>query len=62
MEREKKEALRGRRSVDEIDLLPQMLREPSLADREIVLPYQRAKDALELLGEPMGPGFDGKDG
>ena len=35
--------------MDEISLLPQMLREQSLSDREIVLPYQEAKEALELL-------------
>jgi hypothetical protein len=35
--------------MDDISLLPQMLREQSLSDREIVLPYQEAKEALELL-------------
>jgi len=49
MVREKKAARRRRRSVDEISLLPQMLREQSLSHREIVLPYQEAKEALDLL-------------
>jgi len=31
-EGKREEALRGRRSVDEIDLLPHMLREQSLSD------------------------------
>ncbi len=35
--------------MDEISLLPQMLREQSLSHREIVLPYQEAKEALDLL-------------
>ena len=47
--REKKAARRRRRSVDEISLLPQMLREQSLSHQEIVLPYQEAKEALDLL-------------
>jgi hypothetical protein len=49
MGREKKAARRRRRSVDEISLLPQMLREQFLSHREIVLPYQEAKEALDLL-------------
>ena len=35
--------------MDEISLLPQMLREQSLSHREIVLQYQEAKEALDLL-------------
>src|SRR5713226_3739385 len=50
MGREKKKALRGGRALDEIDLLPQALREQSLSDREIILPYQQA---LEALSVPM---------
>jgi hypothetical protein len=49
MGREKKAARRRRRSVDEISLLPQMLRAQSLSHREIVLSYQEAKEALDLL-------------
>jgi hypothetical protein len=39
----------GRRSVGEISLLPQMLWEQSLSDREIVLSHQEAKEALDFL-------------
>lgn len=35
--------------MDEIDLLPEALRSQSLSKREIVLPYQQALDALEIL-------------
>ncbi|HEX6557335.1 MAG TPA: hypothetical protein VF026_31515 [Ktedonobacteraceae bacterium] len=35
--------------MDEISLLPQMLREQALSHREIVLPYQEAQEALDLL-------------
>jgi hypothetical protein len=49
MGREKKAVRRRRRSVDERSPLPQMLREQSLSHREIVLPYQEAKEALDLL-------------
>src|SRR2546421_12940615 len=35
--------------MDNIELLPKALREQSLSDREIVLPYQEALQALDLL-------------
>ncbi len=35
--------------MDEIDLLPEALRSQSLSEREIVLPYQQALEALEIL-------------
>ncbi len=35
--------------MDEIDLLPQVLRKQSLSHREIVLPYQQALEALSVL-------------
>ncbi len=35
--------------MDDIDLLPQVLRKQSLSHREIVLPYQQALEALEVL-------------
>lgn len=35
--------------MEGIELLPQVLREQSLSQREIVLPYQEALTALELL-------------
>ncbi len=37
--------------VKDIDLLPTELREKSLSDREIVLPYQEALQALDVLVE-----------
>jgi hypothetical protein len=39
-----------------------MLREQSLSDREMVLPSQEAKEALELLERATGLCWDGKDG
>ena len=35
--------------MDEIDLLPEALRSQSLSEREIVLSYQQALEALEIL-------------
>jgi hypothetical protein len=35
--------------LDDIDLLPQVLREQSLSQREIVLPYRQALEALWVL-------------
>jgi hypothetical protein len=35
--------------MEEIELLPQALREQSLSEQEVVLPYHEALDALELL-------------
>ena len=35
--------------MDEIDLLPQVLRKQSLSHREIVLPYQQALEVLSVL-------------
>ncbi len=46
MGREKKNALRGGRILDERDLLLQALPEQSLSDRGIILPYQQALEAL----------------
>jgi len=42
MGREKKNALRGERILDDLDLLPQALREQSRFDRELILPDQQA--------------------
>ncbi len=49
MGREKKNPVRSRRSLDDRDLLPQGLREQSLSQREIVLPYRQALEALSVL-------------
>ena len=35
--------------MEDIDLLPEALRSKSLSDREIVLPYQEALQALDIL-------------
>ncbi len=35
--------------MEDIDLLPEALRSKSLSDREIVLPYQEAFQALDIL-------------
>ena len=35
--------------MEGIDLLPEALRSKSLSDREIVLPYQEALQALDIL-------------
>ena len=47
--------------MDEIDLLPKTLREQSLSDREVVLPYQEALQALDLFTVARRPllGWEG---
>src|SRR2546425_8540450 len=48
-EERRKNPVRSRRILDDIDLLPQALQKQSLADREIVLPSQQALEALAVL-------------
>ena len=48
-------------AVDEIALLPGRLREESLSDREVVLPYSDALAAIDILAR-SGIGFYGWEG
>ena len=49
MGREKKNPVGSRRVLDDISLLPQALQKQFLSDRETVLPYQQALEALAVL-------------
>jgi hypothetical protein len=49
MVRERKDTLKGERYLEEIELLPQALREQSLSEQEIVWPSHEALAVLELL-------------
>src|SRR3954463_14672481 len=42
-------SLKGGRPLNDIDLLPQVLKEQSLSDREIVLTHKNAFRAVDLL-------------
>jgi hypothetical protein len=42
-------SLKGGRPLDDIDLLPQVLKEQSLSDREIVLTPENASRAVDFL-------------